>query len=46
MSTVVKMLEGEIEISSPPFPFEKLVPAKENLITEGGIADSDTTTSS
>ncbi|KAK2395326.1 LEAF RUST 10 DISEASE-RESISTANCE LOCUS RECEPTOR-LIKE PROTEIN KINASE 2.2 [Trifolium repens] len=46
MSTVVKMLEGEIEISSPPFPFENLVPAKENLITEGSIADSDTTTSS
>ncbi|CAK8531831.1 unnamed protein product [Lathyrus sativus] len=46
MSTVVKMLEGEIEISSPPFPFHNLVPAKENLTSEGSIADSDTTASS
>ena len=46
MSTVVKMLEGEIEISSPPFPFHNLAPAKENLTQEGSTADSDTTTSS
>ncbi|AES65189.1 receptor-like kinase [Medicago truncatula] len=46
MSTVVKMLEGEIEISSPPFPFHNLVPVKENLTQEGSTADSDATISS
>ncbi|RDX66238.1 LEAF RUST 10 DISEASE-RESISTANCE LOCUS RECEPTOR-LIKE PROTEIN KINASE-like 2.2, partial [Mucuna pruriens] len=31
MSTVVKMLEGEIEISPPPFPFQKLESGKPKL---------------
>ncbi|KAL5098122.1 hypothetical protein RYX36_002449 [Vicia faba] len=46
MSTVVKMLEGEIEISPPPFPFHNLVPGKPNLTSEGSLVDSDTTASS
>nr|WIL59820.1 nodulation protein [Melilotus officinalis] len=46
MSTIVKMLEGEIEISPPPFPFNNLVPAKENLTQEGSTVNSDTTTTS
>jgi len=46
MSTVVKMLEGEIDISSPPFPFHNLVPAKENSTQEGSTGDSDATISS
>nr|KYP50885.1 putative receptor-like protein kinase At5g39020 family [Cajanus cajan] len=37
MSTVVKMLEGEIEISPPPFPFQNLESRKPSF------ADSDTT---
>lgn len=46
MSTVVKMLEGEIEISPPPFPFKNLMSDKQNLTPQGSAADSDTTTSS
>ncbi|CAJ1975899.1 unnamed protein product [Sphenostylis stenocarpa] len=46
MSTVVKMLEGEIEISPPPFPFQNLVSVKPNLTRQGSsTADSDTTLS-
>ncbi|XP_029127339.1 LEAF RUST 10 DISEASE-RESISTANCE LOCUS RECEPTOR-LIKE PROTEIN KINASE-like 2.2 [Cajanus cajan] len=37
MSIVVKMLEGEIEISPPPFPFQNLESRKPNF------PDSDTT---
>ncbi|KAK7303894.1 hypothetical protein RJT34_14814 [Clitoria ternatea] len=45
MSTLVKMLEGEIEISPPPFPFQNLASAKPNLTPLGNTADSDTTAS-
>ncbi|TKY72721.1 G-type lectin S-receptor serine/threonine-protein kinase [Spatholobus suberectus] len=45
MSTVVKMLEGEIEISPPPFPFQNLVSREPNLTPQGTTANSDTTTS-
>ncbi|XP_027338650.1 LEAF RUST 10 DISEASE-RESISTANCE LOCUS RECEPTOR-LIKE PROTEIN KINASE-like 2.2 [Abrus precatorius] len=45
MSTVVKMLEGEIEISPPPPPFQNLVSNKPNLTPEGSTGGSDTTTS-
>lgn len=44
MSTVVKMLEGEIEISPPPFPFQNLVSGKQKFTAHGSTADSDTTT--
>ncbi|KAK7354724.1 hypothetical protein VNO80_20192 [Phaseolus coccineus] len=46
MSTVVKMLEGEIQISPPPFPFQNLVSVEPNLTQKGsGTADSDATES-
>ncbi|XP_047152006.1 LEAF RUST 10 DISEASE-RESISTANCE LOCUS RECEPTOR-LIKE PROTEIN KINASE-like 2.2 [Vigna umbellata] len=46
MSTVVKMLEGEIEISPPPFPFQNLVSVKPNLTQkESSTEDSDATQS-
>ncbi|KAK7413013.1 hypothetical protein VNO78_04830 [Psophocarpus tetragonolobus] len=45
MSTVVKMLEGEIEISPPPFPFQNLVYVKPNMTPQGSTADSGTTSS-
>jgi len=35
MSIVVKMLEGEIQISPPPFPFQNLVVVKPNITTKG-----------
>lgn len=42
MSTVVKMLEGEIQISPPPFPFQNLHSVKPNLTQKGSsAADSD-----
>lgn len=44
MSTVVKMLEGEIEISPPPFPFQNLVSGKQKFTAHASTADSDTTT--
>lgn len=46
MSTVVKMLEGEIEISPPPFPFKNMVSWKANMTPDGSTADSDATPSS
>lgn len=46
MSTVVKMLEGEIEISKPPFPFQNLEGVKPNLTSEGSSEDCDTNISS
>ncbi|XP_061360429.1 PR5-like receptor kinase [Gastrolobium bilobum] len=45
MSTVVKMLEGEIDISPPPFPFPNLGSGKPNLTPQGSTEDSDTTSS-
>ncbi|RDX66239.1 LEAF RUST 10 DISEASE-RESISTANCE LOCUS RECEPTOR-LIKE PROTEIN KINASE-like 2.3, partial [Mucuna pruriens] len=38
MSTVVKMLEGEIEISPPSFPFQNLVSVTENDIRSSDAA--------
>ncbi|KAL2340273.1 hypothetical protein Fmac_008213 [Flemingia macrophylla] len=43
MSTVVKMLEGEIEISAPPFPFQNLESRKPYFSPTESLADSDTT---
>lgn len=47
MSNVVKMLEGEIEISPPPFPFQNLMNDKPKLTPNGSTVDSGsgTTTS-
>ncbi|KAK7377865.1 hypothetical protein VNO80_03298 [Phaseolus coccineus] len=40
--TVVKMLEGKIQISPPPFPFQNLVVVKPNLTKKGSsTADSE-----
>ncbi|XP_028786793.1 PR5-like receptor kinase [Neltuma alba] len=41
MSNVVKMLEGDIEIAAPPFPFQNLVAAKPSFTPKGTDADSD-----
>ncbi|KAG4949291.1 hypothetical protein JHK82_042498 [Glycine max] len=47
MSNVVKMLEGEIEISPPPFPFQNRMNDKPKLTPNGSTVDSGsgTTTS-
>lgn len=45
MSSVVKMLEGDIEISPPPFPFQNLVSDKLNVTPQGTNKDSDTSSS-
>ncbi|XP_028773706.1 PR5-like receptor kinase [Neltuma alba] len=45
MSNVVKMLEGDIEIPPPPFPFQNLVSSKPYLTLQGTNEDSDASSS-
>ncbi len=46
MSTVVKMLEGSMEISPPPFPFEHMVSPRPSMNLPNGSDESSNTTSS
>lgn len=45
MSNVVKMLEGDMEIRTPPFPFQNLVSFNPNLTSQGTNEDSDASNS-